>query len=164
MAITYRDIRLVTFPVYALPSGNWHGQDGLLFLDEKILDDKNMKGASLGIRRLQTPHTNLFPVKYKITDLTGIIKSSKKHFIDSMGALFEYEKTNFLKLSYYKIERIENLTKVSRLHLHGIKKPFIVPRPPPSEIQYAGVLHNGARPWLLYDYSETKLKDTRRKV
>ena len=47
MAITYRDIKLVAFPVYALPSGNWYGQDGLLFLDDKILDDKNMKGELL---------------------------------------------------------------------------------------------------------------------
>ena len=61
MAITYKDIRLVTFPVYALPSGNWYGQDGLLFLDDKILDDKNMKGVNLGMRRLQTPHKNLYP-------------------------------------------------------------------------------------------------------
>ena len=164
MAITYKDLNLITFPVYALPSGNWYSQDGLVFLDNKILDDKNMLGSNLGLRRLQSPHTNLFPIKYKVRDLTGIIKSSKKHFIDSMGALFEYEKIDFLRLSYYKIERIENLTKVSRLHLHRVKKPFIVPRPPPPEIQYAGVLHSGIRPWLLYDYSETKLKDTRRKV
>ena len=164
MAITYKELRLVTFPVYALPSGNWHGQDGLLFLDDKILDDKNMLGESLGLRRLHTPHTNLFPIKYRIKEFTGVIKSSKKHFIDSKGAVFEYEKTEFLKLSYYKIERIENLTKVSRLHLHKVKKPFIVPRPPAPEIQYGGVLHAGVRPWLLYDYAETKLKDTRRKV
>ena len=164
MAITYRDIKLVAFPVYALPSGNWYGQDGLLFLDDKILDDKNMKGANLGIRRLQTHHKNLYPIKYKIHELVGILKSSKKHFIDSKGRPFEYEKVDFLRLSYYKIDRIDNLTKVSRLHLKNVKKPFIVPRPPPPEIQYAGVLHNGARPWLLYNYSETKLKDTRRKV
>tara|TARA_B000000557_G_scaffold93020_1_gene75174 strand:+ start:248 stop:742 length:495 start_codon:yes stop_codon:yes gene_type:complete len=164
MAITYKDIGLVTFPVYALPSGNWYGQDGLLFLDDKILDDKNMRGKSLGIRRLQTPHKNLFPIKHKIRDLTGLVKSSKKHFIDSNGAPFEYEKTEFLKLCYYKINKIDNLTKVSRLHLSNVKKPFIVPRPPPPEIKYAGVLHSGIRPWLLYDYSETKLKATRRKV
>ena len=96
MAITYKDIRLVTFPVYALPSGNWYGQDGLLFLDDKILDDKNMKGANLGIRRLQTPHKNLYPIKYKIHELIGIIKSGKKHFIDSKGRPFEYEKVDFL--------------------------------------------------------------------
>ena len=97
-------------------------------------------------------------------DIRSKIKSSKKHFIDSNGAIFEYEKTQFVKLCYYKIDRIDNLTKVSRLHLQNVKKPFIVPRPPPPEIQYAGVLHDGARPWILYDYSETKLKATRRKI
>ena len=62
MAITYKDIRLVTFPVYALPSGNWYGQDGLLFLDDKILDDNHItlplltkyeKARVLGLRSSQ---------------------------------------------------------------------------------------------------------------
>ena len=154
----------IKWPVYVLHSDEVEERDGLLYCDTQIVDDKNMKGASLGIRRLQTPHKNLYPIKYKIHELVGIIKSSKKHFIDSKGAIFEYEKTEFLKLCYYKIEKIDNLTKVSRLRLQNVKKPFIVPRPPPPEIQYAGVLHNGARPWILYDYSETKLKATRRKV
>ena len=56
MIITYRDIEQITFPVFNLPNGNWQLLDGLLFLDDLILDDKNMKGATLGIRRLQTPH------------------------------------------------------------------------------------------------------------
>ena len=52
-------------------------QDGLLFLDDKILDDKNMKGDNLGIRRLQTPHKNLYPIKNQIDELIGIIKSNQ---------------------------------------------------------------------------------------
>ena len=31
----------------------------------------------------------------------GIIKSGQKHFIDSKGRPFEYEKVDFLRLSYY---------------------------------------------------------------
>ena len=54
-----------------------------------------MEGASLGIRRLQTPHKNLYPIKYKIHELVGIIKSSKKHFIDSKGAYLNMRKLNF---------------------------------------------------------------------
>ncbi len=164
MAITYKDIRLVTFPVYALVSNNWYGQDGLLFLDDKILDDRNMNGKNLGLRRLQTPHKNLFPIKHKVSDLVGIVKSDQKYFIDSKGAPFEYLKTEVMPLRYYKIEKIERMEKVSRLRLKTVKKPFIIPRPPAPEIEYAGVLHYNEIPWMLYDYSETKLKDTRRKV
>ena len=115
----------IKWPVYVLHSDEIEEQDGLLYCDTQIVDDKNMKGANLGTRRLQTPHKNLYPIKYKIHELIGIIKSSKKHFIDSKGAPFEYEKVDFLRLSYYKINRIDNLTKVSRLHLQNVKKPFI---------------------------------------
>ena len=164
MALTYKDIGMVRFPIYAVSSGDWYGQDGLLFLENKILDDKNMGGKSLGMRRLQTPHKNLYPLRYQLDDLRGLIKSSKKTFVDSNGAIFNYIKTEFVSLKYYKIERVEKLEKAVRLRIERVKKPFIVPRPPASEIQYAGLLHYGIRPWMLYEYSETKLKDTRRKV
>ena len=60
MVITYRTIGHVTFPAFPLPSSNWEEQDGLLYLENKLLDDKNMKGKTLGRRRLQTPFKDLF--------------------------------------------------------------------------------------------------------
>ena len=54
MVIQYKNISKVKFPVYAMPSGNWYRQDGFLFLDEKILDDKNMEGDT----SRYTPTTN----------------------------------------------------------------------------------------------------------
>ena len=164
MVIQYKNISKVKFPVYAMPSGNWYRQDGLLFLDEKILDDKNMEGDTLGIRRLQTPHKNLQELHHQLDNFRGILKSKSKHFVDSYGIPFIYEKSQFCRLKYYRIKRIVNKTSNSLLYLEGIKNPFVIPRPPANEIMYAGVLHYGNLPWVLYDYSETKLKDTRRKV
>ena len=43
-------------------------------------------------------------------------------------------------------------------------RPFTIPRPPSEEIEYVGVLHLNELPWMLYEYSEIKLKDTKRKV
>ena len=74
MIITYRNIDKVTFPIFNLPNGNWQLLDGLLFLDEYILDDKNMEGNSLGKRRLQTPHENLFELKKSLNSHVGIVK------------------------------------------------------------------------------------------
>jgi hypothetical protein len=164
MVIQYRNLQKIRFPVYELSSGNWEKLDGLLFLDGKIVDDKNMTGDTLGIRRIQTPHTNLFKLKNQIDTVRGILKSNNKYFIDSYGMPFIYEKTEFCKLKYYRIKDIKPKDTCSLLKLDGVKNLFVIPRPPPTDTQYAGVLHNGARPWLLYDYSETKLKDTRRKV
>ena len=100
MVIQYKNINKVRFPVYVLSSGNWDRRDGLLFLDTQIVDDKNMDGDTLGIRRLQTPHKNLYPLKHQIDNFRGLVKSKDKHFIDTNGIPFIYEKTEFCKLKY----------------------------------------------------------------
>ena len=164
MVIRYKNIGKVQFPVYELPSGNWNRQDGLLFLDGKIVDDKNMPGDTIGIRRIQTPHKNLMKLNRQLDSIRGILKSNSKHFIDSYGVPFIYEKSEFSALKYYRIKKISKKDTASLIWLDGVKNCFVVPRPPPDETRYAGVLHYGNLPWILYEYSETKNKDTRRKV
>ena len=63
-------------------------------------------------------------------------------------------KTRSCPLKYYRIKRVERKETASVLWLKGVKFPFKVPRPPTSELQWAGLLHLGDRPWLLYEYSE----------
>jgi hypothetical protein len=162
--ITYRDIEEVSFPVFNLPNGNWQLLDGLLFLDDLILDDKNMQGDTLGKRRLQTPHETLFSLKKSLDSHVGIIKSRDKHFIDSKGMPFIYEKSKMCPIKYHSIRKVERKEVASLLHLNGVKKKFIVPRPPPSDCSWAGVIYIYNMPWMLYDYSPERQKDTRRKI
>ena len=165
MALRYKDMQSVLFPVYALPCCDWYTQDGLLFFDGKILDDKNMKGHTIGLRRLYTPHSiDLYKLNNQQDNFRGILKSRQKMFIDTNGYIFEYEKTKFCQLKYYKVKKAERIGTGCRLYLYGVKQAFLIPRPPPPEYQWAGILHYMMLPWILYDYSETKLKDTRRKV
>jgi len=164
LIVTYKEIKKIKFPVYILPNSNWEIVDGLLLLDNVVLDDKNMPGATLGIRRLQTPFLELVPLKHSIDSLIGILKQTSKSFIDSNGTPFIYQKTMNSYLKYYKIRKIELKDVASVLWLKDINFPFTIPRPPPAEKTWAGVLHMGGLPWLLYEYSEERLKDTRRKV
>jgi len=163
--VTYKEIKKIQFPVFILPNSNWETVDGLLLLDNVVLDDKNMPGATLGIRRLQTPFSELVPLKHSINSLIGIIKQDRSNtFIDSKGTPFIYQKTQNAALKYYKIRKIEQKDVASILWLKDVKQPFTIPRPPPLGKTWAGVLHLGPWPWLLYEYSEEKSKDTRRKV
>jgi len=164
MALTYSNLNKIRFPVYEMPSDNWSKADGLLFLDDKIVDDKNMSGDTLGIRRVQTEHRNLLELKRQYDTFAGLLKNSDKNFIDTNGIPFSYEKSQWCKLKYYRIKKISRKDSFSLIYLDGVKTPFKVPRPPAEEIRYAGVLHYGKLPWTLYEYSETPLKDTRRKV
>jgi len=164
MLISYKSINKIRFPVYEIPNSNWSRADGLLFLDGIIVDDLNQKGDTLGIRRLQTPHKNLLPLKVQIDTFRGIIKNNNKCFIDSNGIPFIYEKTEFCKLKYYKIKDVVPKESCSHLKLDGLKNSFVIPRPPPMGLTYAGVIHWKGLPWILYDYAEEKQKNTRRKV
>ena len=78
MIVTYKDVQSVTFPVFKITGNNWSYSDGLLFLDDQLLDDKNMPGQTLGIRRLQTPFKNLFPLRNALINHIGIIKQTGK--------------------------------------------------------------------------------------
>jgi len=164
MIYTYRDVLRVTFPIFHLPSDNWSYSDGLLFIENQVVDDKNMSGDSLGIRRIQTPHKNLLPLRRSLLNLTGIIKQNTSTFIDSKGTPFIYEKTEWCKLKYYKIRKVEKKGIASLLWLHGVSKSSVIPRPPHTDMKWAGMIHFNDDPWLLYEYAEEKLKDSKRKV
>ena len=79
MIITYKDVPRVTFPVFKLPSSNWYREDGLLFVDDKIVDDCNMYGATIGIRRMQS-HMDLMPLKKFVDTHLGMIKQKENTY------------------------------------------------------------------------------------
>lgn len=164
MVITFRTIKRVTFPVYKLDSSNWEFIDGLLFLNGRIVDDRNMPGNTLGKRRLQTPHKNLYRLHSKIDNLTGIVKQKTLCFVDSNGIPFTYEKTLSCKLKYYRIKEIDRKGTASLLRVYGSKKAFKIPRPPSEEMTWAGILNYHEMPWMLYEYASEKLEDTWRKI
>ena len=164
MIVTYKTLDRINFPVFILPSSNWDLTDGLLYLEGELVDDRNMPGKTLGQRRLQTPHKGLLPLRRSINSLVGIIKQHKYDFIDSKGFPFIYQKTLMLQLKYRKIRKIERKTVASVLWLEDWKAGFTIPRPPAPEMLWAGVLLIRGYPWVIYEYSETKKKDTNRKV
>ena len=164
MVIGFRSIPKITFPVFLLDSENWEEYDGILFLDNKILDDRNQQGKTLGARRMQTPHKNLHELKHMVEYPNGLLKQRTKYFIDNRGRPFIYEKTTMLPLKYLKISKVDLKGSATLIRVKGHNAPFTVPRPPEVGYTWAGILHMKGLPWMLYEYSETKLKDTRRKV
>ena len=164
MVITYRQFKNLDFPLFLLGSSNWELVDGLLLLDGELLDDKNMPGETLGLRRMLTPHKKQYHLREMITTANGLMKQKTKYFIDNSGRPFIYEKIEFAKLKYLKIKKRDYKTKACLLWVHGCSFPFTIPRPPEPGYTWAGILHIRDNPWLLYEYAEEKLKDTRRKI
>ena len=49
----------ITFPVFTIHTDDVVLSDGLLWIENKVLDDTNMKGETLGMRRLQSPMNSI---------------------------------------------------------------------------------------------------------
>ena len=163
VSLTYKQVlRLVKFPVYALDTEDFYVRDGLLLVNELVVDDKNQPGNTLGQRRLQTPHKikRISKVYWEFLDL---VKFPSTVLIDTNGAVFEYTKTSFEKCVSLKIKKKELFDTHSRIWLKGVNFPFILRRPPTGK-NWAQVLYLDSSPWLLYSLSEDKLEDSKRKI
>jgi hypothetical protein len=167
MVLTYKNFKDIVFPCWEMPDGEISEKDGLVFLNGKILDDLNMPTPRMGLRRAMSPQNkkNFINLKYSAPSVLTLIKNKgNKRYVDSAGKIFIYRKSKFCKLNYLKIKKIERKTKASLVWVNKHNSPFIVPRPPDYKYSWAGVLYLNSKPWILYEYSETKQKSVRRKV
>ena len=152
------------FPLYVVHTDEVMEADGILWIEDQVLDDKNMSGETLGKRRLQTPMKSLYPLRYMINDEIGLIKHQGKFFIDSKGEFIIYEKTEKVQLKYHKILKVERLRGRSIIKVKDIPFPFDVLRPTSSEEKWAGVLYRKGIPWKLYETVKERKNNTWRKI
>jgi len=122
----------IDFPVFVLHTDNIELIDGILWIDNQVLDDKNMLGKTLGIRRLQSPMKSLYPLKYMLENESDLLHHQGKFYIDSSGFFFAKSKTTTTQLKYHKIMRVEKKTIASRLWIKDCPFPFPLKRPLPE--------------------------------
>lgn len=72
----------IKFPIYVVGTDDVDLIDGLLVADGQILDDKNMSGENLAIRRLQSPMKGIYPLRYMIDTIPDLIRHRGKNYID----------------------------------------------------------------------------------
>jgi hypothetical protein len=163
MQLTYKNFRLINFPVYGLPSDNVEVRDGLLFIDNAVIDDRNQIGDTLGARRLQTHH-KLFPLKCGYSDFQGLLDAKYKSFVDNKGYYFYYKKTKYIKISYHKIVKVVLKDTHTLIKITEVPFPLIMLRPPPQGFDWVGVICLGKHPWIPYEYSKEYYTPKRRKI
>lgn len=154
---------MIKYPCYVL-----HEEpeeiDGILWLEDQVVDDKNMLGETLGMRRLQTPMKSLYPLKYLIEDEVSMMKHRGKHFVDTNGVYWYNEKTQTATLKYHKIRKVEKKDIASVIWLKDVPFPFVQARPPLKGMRWCGILYKKGIPWKIWEYCEERKKDTWRKI
>ena len=164
--VTYKKVNSIKFPSFILPSNNITKEDGLVFVNGRIIDDTNMPNDTLGMRRLISPFSaQMYPLKRAAFELLAILKNTgKTTYIDYTGDIFTYVKMKWVKLRCIPIERSYKRGNYTILKLEGINNVFEVPRPPLLEQNYARVLYLNNHPWMLYDYKIDPEKTTKRLI
>ena len=134
----------------------------------KIVDDTNLPGKTLAMRRLQLKNREvpLYPIRVAIYFLGDFIRLSKKGywFIDSNGKIFTYQKSQRAKLKTVKITKyIPSKTTGTILELQGYAERFKTLFKVPTTNRYAQILiYKGLT--ILYGTSEEYVPDTWRLI
>lgn len=110
-----------------------------------ILDDTNMPGESLAMRRLQLKKLDrpLHKLNKAIFFLGDFIKvaNSSTWFIDTVGTVFQYTKSNRVKLIYREIDSIMPLkTGGAIISVKGVDARFKCLFAPTNNPTHAGLL------------------------
>jgi len=154
----------IHFPLFVVHTDEIHLVDGILWIENQVLDDTNMKGKTLGVRRLQSPMKSIYPLKYMLGDIPSYLQHQGKYYIDSLGYFFTKHKKYKSPLKYYKILRVDKHDTISTLWIKDCPYPFTLKRPLPKSHTWVGILHRDDAPWEIYNVSENKEKDSWRKV
>ena len=155
-------LRGAQFPFFILTSDEVRYEDGLLLYNEKVLDDRNQPGKTLGQRRLQTPH-RLFPLKKCVRGFVELIDSNKRHFIDNKGFSFTYIKTKLVDVKSYEIIRKISKGTFTVIVCKDINFFFAIPAFPRSS-EWAQIIELDNLPWKLYSTSDDYIEKHKRKI
>lgn len=154
--------RRIRFPIYILSSDNVYFEDGLLFLNGKVVDDTNQSGNSLGARRLQTSHRTA-NIGKAILNFIGLINCKATKFIDSKGFCFSYVKTKLCNVESRKIIRKISKGTHTVILAKGINCTFSMDYYPHAE-EWAQILMLNELPWKLLSVSEKEAAIFKRKI
>jgi hypothetical protein len=147
---TIDNSKVIDFPVYKLQAEPL-AIDGIVTVNGKVIDDRNVNHKTLGGRRLLTPQK-----------LVKDSKSSIGWYIDKYGKIIKYRKTRLEKLVCHRIEEVVYRGTYSILLLDGVNFPVEVARPPTGS--YAQMLYYKGYPWKLYNILKEDCTSTVKKV
>ena len=134
-----------------------------------VLDNKNLSGKTLGMRRIQLAKVldkrELYKLKtiyYNISEIVNA-KHKVKVYIDSAGEIITRQKQKYVPLLFRKVENIEVIDNKLLCTCKGIHRPILVPYMPRIMPKYLGLLVVKGD-YLIYELTQELRKDTRRKV
>ena len=160
----------IDFPVFGITNKYkkiWE-EHNVLYIETEtgiyVLDNKNMDGNTLGERRLKINTSKLYRPKKIYYTLAQMIHSKYTIYIDKFGKLFNYKKSKFVPLEYYKVDSITNANDGECvLNINRINYSYKINCRKAYSINYIGLLKTefGLIP---YEFSDIWKPATKRKI
>ena len=133
---------------------------------EHILDNKNLSGSTLGMRRLQLKNVlkNEYYSLYRLTgiyyNITDVIQSKKsKVYIDTAGIIHNFTRKTRRELKYYKVKDIQVHDNTLLCYCRGLSAPLFISYIPTVMPLYLGLVKvEGAL--YVYELSSENKKNT----
>ena len=157
------------FPIYAIAKNYkriWEDLNVLYIETDSgtyVLDNRNMEGDSLGARRLRLKGSDMFIPRKVYYNVSQLVHSSYKDFIDNSGKVFKWKMSTNVPLKYHKVRKLVETDNGCIIHLKDIEFPQLVNCRIAHVVKYVGVLHTNDG-YIVYEYCEAQKKDTYRKI
>lgn len=140
--------------------------------DIKILDNKNLKGDTIGRRRLRIQENEKYHFRQILFILPELIEYTRKRgskfakFIDTAGVIYNYKKEKFSKLYCKKIKKVDTFKNYVVISCYETQQTFKVPYNFWNNIkepQYLQLLQIKGT-YIVYDILEEIDNSKRRKI
>ena len=162
---------MINFPLYALREyiSIWtEGEYSILcsarnrfVIDYATPDPETTYGQRRVALLAESLPYSLYPLKVRITSMSGIINNKYRQFIDSTGVIVTWKISKFYKIKCYPITHRE-ITKMGSMlfKVQGFTKMFKAER---NDYPYVRIVcFKGVN--LIYDFIDEKVPDIRRKL
>lgn len=167
----------ISWPVYKIGSTRPQTEGGVIFYYHEsakgpvleIIDDQNISGSNLAVRRMRIVmadnEVKLYKIKYAIFFIADLVKMAKANvwFIDSAGKVFQYVKSKFVPLVFKKITNVIRDVSCYLIEVEGSPVRYKVLYPPTDAQKYAGLLVLG-KGYIIYGFYEELHTTTYRKI
>lgn len=138
-------------------------REGMTIINNLIVDNKNLAGSTLGLRRLNIPNKDLYPLREMARTIQDMAHNKNYIYIDNHGALKELTYDKFYPIISRKIKYLKR-TK------DGVA--FIRVQSVPYFLKYHGTISEYETPWVnlvslprgLFIYSITERPTNRVRV
>lgn len=149
----------ISFPVYNLRHvTRTYEENKVLYAetiyDTYIIDNKNLRGDTLGERRLRVQGEKLYRLGEVVENLQQFKQISKKsdNFIDSTGKVFKYKKSRYCTVRTYEVVAVHPNKVVS---LRGTSIPYKVK----DVLAYVCLLHTSNQGRLVFETTDEHKED-----